>query len=236
MGATGRLWQGLRMTAEMALDELDSDGGEVARPTIDRAKVARYFFRSTLVAHALITLTTVGIWLPFFLLWVLGLGRWYAARRAHELDYRLLPGRILVRDGVFTKVRRTIPLDRITDISLNQGIVDRWFGLWRLGIQTASSGQPTAEGVVYGLIDPKGFRAEILGQRDRWLSGEDALALPAARERAALMAPASALAPTAAALERAPSRGAEVASGSAEARLDRIESLLAEIAVNTRRG
>lgn len=227
------------MTTDMALDELDSGGTQLVRPSIDRPKVARYFFRSTLVSHLLVSLFTLGLWLPVLLAWVLGLGAWYAAQRAQELDYRLLGGRILVRDGVFTKVRRTIPLDRITDISLNQGIVDRWFGLWRLGIQTAGSGQPAAEGVVYGLVDPKGFRAEILAQRDRWLSGDDALALPPGREQGALVAASSPLAGStgrsaASPLARPPTDSAE--QWRAEARLDRIESLLEEIASNTRRG
>jgi len=220
------------MTTEMALEELDG-GIEIARPEIDRRKVARYFFRGTLVTHFVLTLVTMGFWSPVLLLWVCGLGNWYAAKRSVELDYRLQPGRLLIRDGVFTKVRKTIPLDKITGVGLQQGIIDRWFGLWRVGIQTASSGQPTAEGTIFGLLDPKGFRAAVFAQRDRWLEGEDAAALT----------PGSPSAPRALAaagrggLSR-PSRDLGMATvtegGDSVERLDRIEALLAEIADNTR--
>ncbi|HFE44379.1 MAG TPA: PH domain-containing protein [Nannocystis exedens] len=212
------------MTKEMALDDLEGGATVVARPQIDRVKVARYFFRSTLAQQFVITLVTVGFWSPVLLLWLLGLGRWYATRRAAELEYRLLPGRLLVRDGVLTKVRRTIPLDRITDLVLQQGFIERSFGLWRLGIQTASAGTAVPEGTIHGLVDPAAFRAVLLAERDRLLDGEDALALPAAKTPPSLAMSAS-----------VPPQASPIVDRGGNSRLDRIESLLAEIAVNTRK-
>ncbi len=220
------------MTTEMALDDLEGGATVVARPEIDRAKVARYFFRSTLAQQVVFTLVTVGFWTPVLLLWLVGLGRWYANRRAAELDYRLLPGRLLVRDGVLTKVRRTIPLDRITDVALQQGFIERSFGLWRLGIQTASAGTAVAEGTILGLVDPGAFRAVILAERDRLLDGDDALALPAA-EASRSLAAAGQRSP--AVLGSAPGQVSRISDERAISRLDRIENLLAEIAVNTRK-
>ncbi|MEZ4383808.1 MAG: PH domain-containing protein [Nannocystaceae bacterium] len=219
-------------TSNFELDELDAGQVVVARPELDREHVARFFFRAGLLTHLLVTFVSVGMWSPVLVAWLLGLGQWYSARRAEELDVRLLNGRLLIKDGVFTKTRKTIPLDKITDVGLQQGILERRFGLWRLTIQTASAGQPTAEGQLYGVTDPKGFRAEVLAQRERWLDGEDV-----DRRAPQALAPAGGRAP---ARLSAPIGGDGLVSrgelDSAVERLDRIESLLAEIAINTRRG
>jgi putative membrane protein len=217
--------------SDLDLDDLDAGQAIVAQPTIDRERVARYFFRAGLWAHFVITLMTVGFWSPVLLIWALGVGQWHSTRRAQELDVRLLSGRLLIKDGVFNRTRKTIPLDKITDVGLQQGIIERSFDLWRLNIQTASAGQPTAEGQLFGIVDPKTFRGQVLGQRERWLDGEEVEGRPSqvALAQAQTRAPAQRVAIAGA----APASRAEI-DGAVE-RLDRIESLLAEIAINTRR-
>jgi membrane protein YdbS with pleckstrin-like domain len=198
------------------LDILDDDQAVIMQPSIDRDRAARYFFRANLLVHALITLATFGLWGPFLLLWMAGFGQWYAKRRSLELDYRLLPGRLLVSDGVFTKVRKTIPLDKVTDIGLVQGIVDRWFALWRVSVQTASSGQAAPEAVLVGLRDPREFRRGVLAQRERWLeSGDAPISAPEVRAIS--------------------SATGDLGGERVERRLAEIERLLAKIAENTRR-
>jgi putative membrane protein len=204
-----------RASADIDLDSLDEDQAVIMRPTIDRERAASYFFRANLIGHVLVTLLTVGLWLPALLFWIAGFGQWYAKKRSLELDYRLLPGRLLVSDGVFTKVRKTIPLDKVTDIGLTQNIVERWFSLWRVSVQTASSGQAAPEAVLVGLADPTEFRRGVLAQRERWLeSGE--VAFPPGREPVVALRPVRDL------------EGAAV-----EARLEQIERLLERIANNT---
>ena len=194
--------------SDIGLDNLDENAPVLMRPEIDRAEAARFLFRSRALLHLLITVFSFGFWLPVLLVWIFGLGQWHSARRTQELDYRLLPGRLLVSDGVFTKVRKTIPLDKVTDIALVQGVFDRFFGLWRVNVQTASSGQAAPEATLLGLRDPKAFRAAVLKQREQWLeSGEPtAIAKP----------------------------GAPRALGSGD-QMDRIETLLTKIAENTSR-
>jgi putative membrane protein len=200
--------------ADLGLDHLDESSPVLMRPDIDRAHTARYLFRSGLLMHGLIALFSFGFWLPFLLLWGFGFGQWHSTKRSIELDYRLLPGRILVADGVFTKVRKTIPLDKVTDIALVQGIFDRWFGLWRVQIQTASSGQAAPEAMLLGLQDPKAFRRRVLEQRERWLDSGEPTARPEGSSPA--RRPAAAL--------DTPDVGDK---------LDRIEALLSKIANNT---
>lgn len=203
---------------DIDLASLDDDQAVVLEPAIDRERAARYFFRVNLLVHALITLVSFGLWAPVMLLWMCGFGQWHAKARSLELQYRLLPGRLLVSDGVFTKVRKTIPLDKVTDMGLVQGIVDRWFGLWRVSVQTASSGQAAPEAMLVGLQDPKEFRARVLAQRERWLDSGDATALPPSAD---------------ARLPVLPSEGS--AGDRVERRLAGIERLLQKIADNTQR-
>lgn len=192
--------------ADFGLDNLDEGTPILARPEIQRADTARFLFRSKAMLHLFITAFTFGFWLPVLLLWVFGFGQWHSKRRTEELDYRLLPGRLLISDGVFTKVRKTIPLDKVTDIALVQGIFDRFFGLWRVNVQTASSGQAAPEATLLGLRDPKAFRHAVLAQREQWLESGEPSALQQSTAPRAL--------------------------GSGD-QLDRIETLLAKIAENT---
>jgi uncharacterized membrane protein YdbT with pleckstrin-like domain len=132
-----------------------------------------------------------------------------------------LPGRLLVSDGVLNKVRKTIPLDKVTDLSLTQGIVERRLGLWRLNVQTASSGHAVPEASLFALTDPKAFRRMVLDRREAWLEQlETAGALPPGRASGPLAAYRSSPAATA----------REVLD-----RLTQIEAHLAAIAEHTRR-
>ena len=202
-------------STDIDLDALDDDQAVIMRPTIDRERVASYFFRASLMAHLLVAVFTVGLWLPVLLFWIAGFGQWYSSKRSLELDYRLLPGRLLVSDGVFTKVRKTIPLDKVTDIGLTQSIIERWFSLWRVSVQTASSGQAAPEAVLLGLADPKEFRRGVLAQRERWLESGEAAQVPP-REPVAALRPVP-----------------DLAGAGVEERLQKIEQLLERIANNT---
>ena len=110
------------------------------------------------------------------------------------------------------------PLDEVTDIGLVQGIVDRWFGLWRVSVQTASSGQAAPEAMLVGLRDPEEFRRRVLAQRERWLESGDL--------------PAVGAAPDVRVLSPAPEG---LAGDRVERPLEKIERLLAKIADNTQR-
>lgn len=133
---------------------------------IQRPQVQRYFYWS-----AVLMLTIIGLFM--WLVGVVGaviyaftLGPWLSRRQTAVLEYRLHATHLFVHQGVFFVKRKTIPLDRITDIVLSQGPLLRWFGIWRLDIQTAGSGQQHAEAYLYGLVDPEQAKENILKARD----------------------------------------------------------------------
>lgn len=75
---------------------------------------------------------------------------------------------LLVQKGVFTKIEKTIPLEKITDLSTTEGPIMRYVGLKRIAIETA--GQSGAAGAslvsLLGIIDTDDFRSKVLAQRD----------------------------------------------------------------------
>lgn len=76
---------------------------------------------------------------------------------------------LIVRKGVFNKVERTIPLEKITDLSATQGPIMRYFGLTRIGVETAgqsTGGEGGALVSLIGIVDTDRFRAAVLTQRD----------------------------------------------------------------------
>lgn len=93
--------------------------------------------------------------------------RWYAAQMAASLAYQLEDDVLHIDEGVFTYKRKAIPLDRVTDIRLVQGILMRWLGIWRIDIQTASVGQTGAEGILWAVEGPKEVRSKLLEARQR---------------------------------------------------------------------
>ncbi|MFM1832580.1 MAG: hypothetical protein RLZZ461_896 [Planctomycetota bacterium] len=82
---------------------------------------------------------------------------------------------LILRKGIFVKVERTIPLEKITDLSSSQGPIMRHFGLKRLGVETAGQLGGTEGGALVsliGIVDPDGFRQKVLDQRDRVTDNE----------------------------------------------------------------
>ena len=75
---------------------------------------------------------------------------------------------LLVKKGVFTKIEKTIPLEKITDLSTTEGPVMRFVGLKSIAIETA--GQSGTEGSslvsLLGIVNTDDFRSAVLAQRD----------------------------------------------------------------------
>lgn len=71
-----------------------------------------------------------------------------------------------VRKGVFVRVEKTIPLDKITDMGMVQGPVMRYFDLHKLTIETAGQSGSGALVSLTGIKDVKSFREAVLDQRD----------------------------------------------------------------------
>jgi len=120
-----------------------------------------WYLQSVLICVA----TVIGILiLP---IWLLGLGQWYVRRSFEALKCELHERTLVVKRGIFFKVEKTIPLDKIQDLTVKEGPLLRKLGLRSLKIETAGQGTPgKSEADLIGVVNPLDFRDEVLRQRD----------------------------------------------------------------------
>lgn len=109
--------------------------------------------------------TIVGIvLLPFYLVVAPMLINKYFERLSAELTTRALR----FEKGVLFHVERTIPLDKIQDLTFKEGPLLKYFGLSILKVETAGgSGQGQADLTLIGIRDASEFRSQVLEQRDK---------------------------------------------------------------------
>lgn len=119
-----------------------------------------------LVSGSLILIATIiGIViLPFWLIF----GRIYLNKHFNNLYCELTTRALHFKKGVLVQVERTVPLDKIQDLTFKEGPILRYFGLSFLKIETA--GQSQAQGFsdlsLIGIVDARNFRETVLDQRD----------------------------------------------------------------------
>ena len=61
---------------------------------------------------------------------------------------------------------KSLSLEKITDLSVSQGCIERCFDVKSLSVENASSSQGAPEMILVGLIDPEGTRKLVLRTRD----------------------------------------------------------------------
>ena len=88
----------------------------------------------------------------------------YFDRLSAELTSRALR----FEKGVLFHVERTIPLDKIQDLTFKEGPLLKYFGLSILKVETAGgSGQGQADLTLVGIRNASDFRSQVLEQRDK---------------------------------------------------------------------
>lgn len=109
-------------------------------------------------------ITVIGILLlPVWLIF----GKRYINRFFDNLFCELTTRALHFKKGVWFQAERTVPLDKIQDLTFKEGPVLRYFGLSHLQVETAGqSGQGTADMSLTGIIDARRFREMVLDQRD----------------------------------------------------------------------
>ena len=146
-------------------DEKPGDG-IILKAEFDRDAIIKYSW------VGLIPLCVFIVTIPLVLL--IAIGYWFfldrmVANWSAELTHRSL----IVRKGIFNKIEKTIPLEKITDLSSVQGPIMRMFDLKRLGVETA--GQSGAAGAslvsLMGIVNTDDFRKRVLAQRDLLAAG-----------------------------------------------------------------
>jgi putative membrane protein len=112
-----------------------------------------------------LAMTIVG--LPLALLWLCGVGAWWARHYFDRLECELGETALRFRKGILVQVEKTIPLENIQDVTFIEGPLLRRFNLSVLRFETA--GQSANQGnemKLVGVIDAAQLRQRILAQRD----------------------------------------------------------------------
>jgi putative membrane protein len=123
-------------------------------------KVCTYWLLS---GASILTSTIVGI--PLLLLWF-PIGLVFTKRYLDRMDCQLTDRELKVKKGIFVRVEKTIPLEKITDMGMVQGPIMRYFNLHRLTVETAGQSGQGALVSLTGIKDAKSFREAVLNQRD----------------------------------------------------------------------
>lgn len=102
--------------------------------------------------------------LPFWLIF----GRIYINRYFENLHCELTTRALLFKKGIWFQTERTIPLDKIQDLTFHEGPVLRWLGLSKLMVETAGqSASGRSDMSLTGIIESRAFRESVLEQRDK---------------------------------------------------------------------
>lgn len=132
----------------------------LASATFD-SKVKVYW----LVLYVLISAATIMFipLIPIVVILVLFIGHRVLKAMSAELYER----KLVVKRGVLTKVEKSIPLEKITDVGMVQGPLMRVFGLYRLDFETAGQSGVGALVSMLGIEHAAEFRETILSQKDK---------------------------------------------------------------------
>jgi putative membrane protein len=118
-----------------------------------------YFGTALTLAISIIGLIVVPFWLI--------LGKIYIDRYFENLYCELTTRALHFKKGIWFRTERSIPLDKIQDLTFHEGPVLRWLGLSKLMVETAGqSAQGMSDMSLTGIIDSRQFREMVMDQRD----------------------------------------------------------------------
>ena len=125
--------------------------------------------------HALFILAVLIVTIPLIPVWAI-VGMAFHKKQYESLGCDLTEHSLNIRHGWLFKVQKNIPLDKITDLAVNEGPVLRFFGLCSLKIETAGGGQGDSMGQagLPGVVAALEFRDKVLDQRDLVTGGAPA--------------------------------------------------------------
>lgn len=132
-------------------------------------RVKIYWYFQGLFAHFMLIFTGLGF-LTFPAWAVFGLV--IVHKRFEALSAELTDRAVHMKSGVLFKVEKTIPLEKIQDLSLRTGPLLNAFGLASVQIETAgASAQGMSDMALPGLSNATEFRNAVLEARDRQSGG-----------------------------------------------------------------
>ena len=158
-------------------------------------QLRRYYFAYEVIALGIVLavvgilaitgiLTAIQPWVVLgagaVLVVVFGYLTWWITAFYRTADYRFTDDEIEYRRGVFFQQKTTVPYNRITNVGVSQGPIQRLVNVGSVGIHTAGyGGQTGAELTIGGLGDFEDIKdqilAEVRGRPARATEGDDSM-------------------------------------------------------------
>ncbi len=127
-------------------------------------KVKLYWYFHGLWVHFILVFTGIGFFtFPFWMF----IGPIIVSKRYDALSAELTERSVHLRSGVLTKVEKTVPLDKIQDLSLRTGPILNVFGLASVQVETAGQAAAGSDMALPGLSNAQEFRDAVLERRDQ---------------------------------------------------------------------
>lgn len=117
-------------------------------------------------ATVILTMAVTVFGIVLIPIWLVA-GSYYLNRYFDNLFCELTTRALHFRKGVLFTVERTIPLDKIQDLTFKEGPLLRYFGLSTLMIETAGQSSANMTDMkLTGIVDAQKFRQMVIEQRD----------------------------------------------------------------------
>lgn len=107
-----------------------------------------------------------GDWHDWALTAIAVFGSVSAVLRYVSLRYALEGDRLVLRSGLITRQKRTIPADRIQNIELKRGVLHRLLGVVDVSVETAGGSEPEAKLSALSVREAERLKSELLRRRD----------------------------------------------------------------------
>lgn len=106
-----------------------------------------------------------GDWHDWALAAIAVFGSVSAVLRYVSLRYGLEGDRLVLRSGLITRQKRTIPVDRIQNIELKRGVLHRLLGVVDVSVETAGGAEPEAKLSALAVREAERLKFELLRRR-----------------------------------------------------------------------
>ncbi|WP_376697193.1 PH domain-containing protein [Wenzhouxiangella sp. EGI_FJ10305] len=153
------------------------DRSPVLREASIKPEVIRYQMWATAIL-----MTCMVVTIPLMPL-ILPIVYFFTKRYYARLEIVLTRRDLKVRRGIWNVEEKSVPLEKITDLALNQGPIMRLFNIKGMKVETAGQSSEGALVTITGIDGVDDFRDAVLDQRDRvsdWQDEDDKPAQPQA--------------------------------------------------------
>jgi len=113
-----------------------------------------YFFEDSIQLEWFLLMIFYFVLIPY--VFVLISTIWYQFKYVKMFSFDVLENNLVIRHGVFNRVKATIPYSRIQNINITNGVFDRMYKTFTVKVETAGT-SAVASGAQSGHIRPEGY-------------------------------------------------------------------------------